>query len=237
MKHCVYVELDAILDTRLAVISSIDQDAAVKLLRSEEYYTRAIDDFSKLVEISKEQFEEAYLKRDKEILKQSRLTKIPLILDDLISKMEMLSTETPFVESLKVELNVWPYKLDEEERSLFASALMAFTGIETLVDVIYKDPETLTPSYIKGRYTGLILYNFRDWLKYHTEAFMKVQIPTLTILAPAIFKDTVPTPDDYLATGMDPNVSPFTLAEVGMASIFGLNLIDVKNYCILQINE
>lgn len=232
MKQCVYVELDALLDTRLATISKIDQDAAVALLKSPEYYSRLIDDFEPWTGITKETFRAEYAKRNVDTLARSRITNVPFLLKELIEKMEEMSSETPFVEDLSVVINTFPYDLTEEEQNVLISAVMARSGIETPVVVDYIPPAQLTPYYVKVNFSGMIIYNFHDWMKHHLEAFHTVQSPTMTVITPALFRDEIPKPEEYLSEGINPNGNPFQLAEVAMASMFSLSLVKVEVFSI-----
>ena len=231
-KQCVLVEMDALLDTRLAVLASLDQEAAVKALASPEYYGRQIDDFSALTGVSREAFKDAYTKRDVEMLKRSIMTMVPLMLNELIGKLEQDEAESPYVDSVEVEVNVWPYELDHDELDGLQKAIMAYSGVETPVRMVRTHPMELTPAFIKAQYTGMILYNFRDWFEYHKDAFATTKAPGLIILAPALWGEKIPTPEEYLTEGVNPDISPFLLAEVALLDCFQLQLLQPAIFSI-----
>lgn len=237
MHQRILVELDALLDTRLATIARIHSESAVQLLTDERYYDRVIDDFEPMVGVTKTAFRSAYKDRDVELLSQSRPTNIPMILNDLIKRMERESTTTPFVESLEVHVNIWPYELTAEERDEMALAVMAYAGIQTLVYVVSLRPEALTPAFIKQRYSGMILYNFRDWIEHHLEAFKKIVMPRVTVLAPALFYDQVPKREDIAGDDMKENLDAFALSEIAMVEMFSLNLLKAEHYSLLRLDR
>lgn len=237
MHQCILVELDALLDTRLATISRIHSDSAVQLLTDDRYYERVIDDFEPMVGITKEAFRNAYAKRDVETLEQSRLTEIPLLLNDLVKRMEQESTTTPFVESLRVEVNIWPYVMSDEERDELALSVMNFTGIVTPVSTVNFRPEELTPQMIKARYSGMILYNLRDWIRPHMETFKRFMMPRVTVLAPALFYDQVPTREDIAGEGMKAELDPFRISEIGFTELFNLNLLRSENFSLVRLDR
>lgn len=235
MHQRILVELDALLDTRIATISRIHPESAVALLHDPRYYERVIDDFEPLVGITKEAFRQAYAQRDVEILEQSRLTELPLMLNEIIKRMEQESDTTPFVESVTVDVNIWPYELSDEERDEIAVAMMAHVGNQTLVNTVRLPPEQLTPPYIKQRYSGMILYNFRDWMQPHMETFKKFLMPRVTVLAPALFYDQVPTRDDIASEGMKEDLNPFTLSEIAFVELFNLSLLRADVFSLKRL--
>lgn len=233
-KQCIYVQLDALLDTRLAVISKLNPEAAVKLLTEDAYYLRQIDDFEELTGITRSAFQEAYAKRDVEILQNSRITHIPMMLYELISKMEQMETDTPFVEDLQVHVNYWPYVLSDDERYQFELAISAYSGIETPVRLFSQHPMELTPRHIKQTYSGLILYDFREWCSYHITALENVHFPTITVIAPALFHDKVLKPEEYLTDEMRPDITAFQLTELAFLEKMQLQLLAPQLFSILR---
>lgn len=232
IKQCVLVELDALLDTRLAVLSSLNQEGAVKALESPEYYTRQIDDFEALTGVTRAQFKEAYAKRDVEILKRSVMTVAPLMLNELIGRLEQDEAESPYVDSVEVAVNVWPYQLDDEELDGLNKSIMAYCGVETPVRMVNFHPMELAPAMIRTQFTGMIMYNFRDWFEYHKDAFATSKAPGLIILAPALWGEKIPAPEEYLAEGINPEISPFLLAEMALIDCFQLQLVQPAIFSI-----
>lgn len=234
MTDTVYLDLDALLDTRLAVVSSIDQQAAAKLVTSEEYFTRDTDDFSAITGIPHERYLEEWSKRNVSHLARSIKTHIPLLLNELIHKLEVQEEQTPFRQNTDIELNVWPYvDLLPVEREQLCLAIMVHAGIQTIPRVTCFNPKELTPRRIKQGYSGLIMYNLRDWLQHHLEAFEKIGAPDVAVLAPALYNGERP---DLASLAHDPDlrtdVSPFSVTEVACAPWFQLNYLDVRHFSI-----
>lgn len=241
MTDTVYVELDALLDTRLAVVSSIDQQAAVKLVQSEEYFSRQSDDFSAITGIPHETYLEAYRNRNVGHLARSIKTRIPVLLHELIMKLENMEETTPYVTNTDLEVNVWPYTdLTEGEREQLMLAVMAHSGIQTMPRVVCFDPIELTPENLKRRYSGLIIYNLRDWLQHHVQAFARCQTPTVAVLAPGLFNGRVVGIEDVAPKELlgDPefrkDVSPLRLTEIACAEYFGLDYLAPEHFSIVR---
>lgn len=230
----VYVELDAALDTRLGLVSSLDQQAAVKLVTSEQYYTRLKDDFSEITGIPHEVYRQAWEARTADILPRSIKTHIPILLSRLMHHLERLEENTPYMPDVRLEVNVWPYRdLTPKECDMLQLAFTVHSGIQTIPEIVCYDPAELTPRKIKNEYSGLILYNLRDWLKHHLEVFGRCICPDVAVLAPALFYDQIVTVKDL---SPDPelkeSLSVFQLTEMACAEFFQLNLLDPKYFSI-----
>lgn len=230
----VLVSLDALLDTRLATVSRLDQQAACRLLQHPDYYTRQIDDFASLCGIDRERFAAAYAQRDVETLKRSLITHIPFMLHELMRHLELSEDDTPFETALGLDVNVWPYELSEAESDALTLAVMVRAGHQTIPRVVRIAPEALTPARIKSEYSGMILYDLREWLQHHVEAFAAIPCPRVTVLVPALFHERIPEPEEYLTEGIRRDVSPFELTRLGAIEMVGLDFIRPSLFSIYQ---
>lgn len=231
----VYVELDALLDTRLPTLGLISPQAAIDCSKDERYFNRVIDDFTDICGISKDAFRQVYAKRDADVVRASVMTEMPFILNELVKNLEQESIDTPFISRVIVEVNVYPYQFETEELDMIALAVMARCGLETEVKCVRIPPQLLTPSFCKGRYSGLILYNFRDWMEHHLEAFKEVKMPRVSVLAPALYYDVVPADDAFVGDGISPHITAFQLSEVGFIELFALSLLPSNNFSMARI--
>jgi hypothetical protein len=231
----VLVELDAILDTRLPVMGLIASQAALDASKDDRYFNRLIDDFSEINGIGKDAFRQVYLKRDADVARASVITEIPFILNELVTHLEQEARDTPFLKQVQVEVNVYPYEFDAEERDMIALAVMSRCGIETEVKCIRIPPAHLTPQFCKGRYSGLILYNFRDWMEHHLEGFKHVKMPRVSVMAPALYYDVVPADDAFVGDGLSEHITAFQLSEVGCIELFALSLLPASNFSMARI--
>lgn len=230
----IHVQLDALLDTRLGLMAILDPQGAVKMATSEDYFARVNDDFSKYSTITDAAFKEAWEQRKAEVLRHSIKTHIPIMLHELITRLEIQEETTPFHQSPELEINVWPYTdLTEEEREAIRLAVLYHGGIQTIPEIVCFPPQELTPRKIKREYSGLVLYDLRDWLQHHLQDFVKCPCPTVTVLAPALFAGTPPDVDQIVD---DPEfrsgVSAFSMTELACIEFFQLNLLDVKYFSL-----
>ncbi len=231
----VLVELDALLDTRLPTLGKISSTSAVACANDNRYFERVQDDFSEICGIGKEAFRQVYAHRDAETVENAIITEIPFVLNELVCKLEMESIDTPFLSGVGVEVNIWPYTFEPETQDAIALAVMARCGRETEVICVRKSPAELTPSYIRSRYSGLILYNFRDWMAVQLENFKTVKMPAVSVLAPALYYETVPDKNAFAEDGLSPHITAFQLAEVGCVELFALSLLPAANFSMARL--
>lgn len=231
----VLVELDALMDTRLGVITQLDDEAGLKCIQDERYFSRIIDDFSEICGISREVFREAYNKRDIRALEGGTITEVPFILAELTMKLGAETLNTPFVSEVVVHVNCYPYVLDEEEQEIIASAVAARCLEETRVMCVYIAPEHLTPSHILEHYSGMILYNHREWMEHHLEAFKTARMPRVSVLAPALYYAEVPDKDEFTRNGIAPHINGFQLSELATTELYSLSLLPAVYYSIVRV--
>ena len=231
----VLIELDALLDTRLPTMGLISPQAAIDCAADSRYFDRVIDDFEPICGITKDAFRAVYKRRDVEVVRASVITEMPFILNDLVLKLERETIDTPFISRVVVEVNIYPYEMDEEERDLVALAVMARCGVETEVRCVRYAPESLSPAVVRERYSGMILYNFRDWMEHHVQAFESVKMPRVSILAPALYHDVVPASDAFAEDGIAGHITAFQLSEVGCIELFALSLLPAANFSMARV--
>lgn len=229
------VELDTLLDTRIATVSLMDPKAAVALLKN-GYRDRQIDDFSALTDgvINNADYRLAYENRDVETLKESRCTAMVLLLKDLVDKIEVQRIDTPFTERVVVEVNIHPYKLTSVESDALVTAVMAYTGLETEVKVVDHTLSQLTPTAIKDRWDAVILYDFNEWFRIHCETLKTVKLPANLMFAPALYLKEVPKEEDVAVEGLE-GVGPFALLEMSMVERLKLELIEPRHFSLVEL--
>lgn len=224
----IYIDLDAILDTRLGTLSKYDQELAIRVLMSGNYHNRKEDVFE---DISKEEFRELYSKRDKEILATSALTNISKVLKELISDIIKQSIATPYQSGVKVTINVFPYKLDDIEKEEISIAMEAIASGVAIIEIINVSPEELTPAYCKQSFSVMIKYDYEDWMNIQTKAFETKRLSDIVLFAPGIFFGQIPTENEIENFAKDA-FHPLRAIEILASGIIGMRLLDVEFFSI-----
>lgn len=222
----VYISLDCLLDTRLGTIAKHNDELAVKLLLN-GYTQRNIDSFE---ELGQEEFDKLYAERDVETLQRSVLTNVILLLKGIVKGTYDDLFTGGQNEGVEFVLNTYPYDLTEEEISLMVKSISVKTFKSASVKAIYVSDEFLTPAYCKENFTMMIMYSYAQWLEMHVKAFETVRMPKVAILAPALYRK-VPTDAEFEEMKAD-NMHPFRAAEIAVAPLFALRLLDASVFSI-----
>ena len=226
------IELDALLDTRLATVARLSVDNAVQLA-STKYRNRLSKDLTLLnPEIDMQAFNEAYSKRDLTTLMASKMTGGVFLLAGMVEELENQTHDTPFLSALEIDVNVYPYKVDEAVEIALINSVMAYAGLETKVNIVNLSPESLRPGIIKSTWAGLMMYDFDNWLNLHNVELTTSKIPTISIIAPALFKDVIPKEDD-LKNDSGEVLKPFTTVEMALCEFVSVSFVDSKYFSII----
>lgn len=237
MLQRLHVELDAILDTRLATAALINQQAAVDLM-NRNYGYRLSDEMSLFTtHLTDDQFRAAYAKRDVTTLMAARPTRIFTRLGEWIGKLEAEQDQgSPRVSAIEVEINVYPYELTDEERLLIAGAVYSQLSTSVRVVCVSIPLAKLTTEYIAdAQYTALFLYNYQSWFD-QTIGRTTVQprrIETVTVVAPQIgpseasIRESMARLDEKL-----PTKDPFIALEKMMSLIIALNFVSPEEFSV-----
>lgn len=219
----VLVDLDAILDTRLATLASIDMDIANEVGQSPAYLNRYCDYLSKVDKrIDDKHFRDRYLKRNASILPFSLMTDVIHLL--CIGFKDMLPAIYRGIspKDTSLEVNTYPYKLDEKTKQLIEAAILYHIPYEIAVKMVYIDNYALTPQLLRSTYQEWYTYDIEPWIVIHTEAILARPFTKVQIVLPKLS-----------TSGNDPQaesfgIDPFKARELLFKPSMSLNYIDLK---------
>jgi hypothetical protein len=221
-----YVDIDALLDTRLGVIALKDPDLAAKALAN-NYWGRKQDIFP---DISQEEFKQLWKNRTTDVLPLSARTNV-LSFIQAIAKDKLVSQAVSNMESAtSLVVNIYPYELTEEECDLIVAVLVDKTISTVNVSIVNLPDELLTPKYCKDNYVMMIRYDWMGWLEMHQKAFQEVKMPSVTIVAPCIY-DKLPTAED-IEESKKIGLDFFRAAEQLTAPLFSLRFLDIEVFSV-----
>lgn len=235
-KKKIYVELDALLDTRIATLDSLDEYAVDRALRK-GYVEREDDNFEILTEglIEQSTYEQAYQNRDQKILENARPTFALNFLQELLLEMDLQKTTTPFVDRITVIVNVWPYELTKDQRDVLVLSLGHYLPKETWVETTSISLNDLEPQYIKTHYDALMLYHFDAWFSLHAKTLESVPLPQHTFYVPALLVKQYPEQEkkeiqnELSELGL---ANPFEYLTLAVSMHLGLEMLNVKIFSI-----
>lgn len=186
----ILIDLDTLFDTRLALVAKLDPLAATYIAQHTAYWDRDHTDWAQLTDgrLTNAMFEEAWATRDKQVLKQSIITGILVVLLRLIAEDQQGSSDGEPREALALEINVHPYGLDVEEMEELTALIHETIDDELPITFCSRPIEELTPQVLDANYALVILYEFHRWIKQHCFALSKHRCPDLHMLAPKLFE-------------------------------------------------
>lgn len=231
----IYINIDDILDTRLAVLDSLDPVATFELLKH-HYYTRELDDWELYTDgkIKNEDFTLAYKNRNKSILKKAKLTQLVPQLKEIINEMDAESIKNPNIDLPKIYLNYYPYEdlNDAEVESIRNAVNLTCGSIRSTVDLLYMSPHQLTPVFLKSITNFCFMYDFENWKNLHTTSLINGELIGVQINAPELYLKEIPDEKECYIDGKK-LTTPFKAAELIMTPFLNLTYIPVRLYSMI----
>lgn len=225
-RDVIYVDLDALLDTRLGTLATVNDDFAVNAMKA-DYFKRESDTFP---DMDLETFKEAYAQRDVAVLRRSVLTNVIYLLVSFVkSSIEDIAQNGQNM-GLEICVNTYPYALSQEEREELLLVLQTKLGTEVGMTAVFLSEEELTPEHCKKNYAAMVRYSFHRWLELHTEAWKTTKMPAVAFYAPMLYAK-IPTAEE-LKELKEMKLEPFQATELACAPLFALRLLDANMFSI-----
>lgn len=229
----IYVELDAFLDTRLGALWQLNPEHC-DLIIGHGYHERIIDNFTLINDaIDHESWLPKYQQRDISTLKVSRLTNFVFAFSELVNELELSAISQPDIDGLELVINTHPYVFNIAELEDLKDCIKTYVGTTCGISTIYEPVTNLSLLKIKGNYDAVVLYSFSAWLESLQEDDIKSNpCPAVKMIAPALFKDKLPTKDDL----RDFNDSPMGILaenEINLQAIIGVHFWDIAVFSVV----
>lgn len=212
------VELDCLLDTRISLLAELDDSKFKDVIKM--YHNRDIDEFPYY---SFDKFKELYDNRDKSILKNAIVTPIMSLITEFVDKTLLQIINSPFHYQPKIIINIYPYKLSDDEITNIISLIINKTKLRATVEVIDKSIKELTVGYVKDNLSVMVMYKYYEWIEYHCsiKAFKSISCPEVCLFGPSIyFKPKQPNTNI--------KVDPISSTEELAKPLIGLKLFPIN---------
>lgn len=235
----IYTSLEALFDLRQGTLTYIDVDFATAVTSEKEYFTREVDVFSteKLAKngtpmgaLRKEIFDAVYKKHKDQILKNSLMSKVILFIADLYRQFSKQAILTPFLSSVELDINIYPFKLSEEEVSTLLECVVELMGGACTVNIIDLSESDLNVTYVKENYVAMVMYNYVDWFNLHTEDIQKRSLTQVGLYVPklnSIRKLTKEEMDEFKKK----KLTPFEFMVNALAPFITIQFLPISTYC------
>lgn len=218
-----YITLDTLLDTRLGTLFKI-APTQVESILANGYFDRLYDEFPG---IDNAVFKEAYLKRDRETLRNSPLCSVYKMLNYLVNKTLLARVSTPFKTKPEIVLNLYPYQLTDDEANLIVQGVVAVTDKNSDIRVIYEDPLKLRAAEARATYVAMLMYDYPQWLEENAKQgwFEQAACPELFLFGPKLLASNE-------ALKSVNTLNPFGAIEAYASPLVRLTLLEVDQFCI-----
>ena len=134
----IYISLDALFDLRQGTLTLIDPDFALAVTSDSNYFTRDTDDFTTTVckkgtetpmgTLDRKVYTKVFDQYKEAVLKNSLMTKILSFLIPLYKEFSKQSILTPFLSSIEIDINIYPFILSDEEITVLLACLIEHLG-------------------------------------------------------------------------------------------------------------
>lgn len=219
-----YVELDAILDTRAGLLFNMSSKAFdMNILRG--LHKRTADVFEG---VSETLYNNQYQSRDSKVLANAQVTGIGKHIADFAKAVAHRNIKTPVKNSCEIVLNLYPYVLQEEEINEIVLAVAKISLDLANITAVYMKPEEVSFDYIKENIDILYIYNYADWINANIDPLMELKgkmSPEVPMICPAVAKTKK-------ISGYQ-HKDVFTRMARAYAPMIGLDFIDVSNFTMV----
>lgn len=182
-KHDIYTNLDSILDTRLSLIYSLNKSLFSDIVKNNlnNYQSRIMDDFNGF---DNRLFKELYKKRNSKMIKDP----IPNYIPQLLKSYILNALEQKPGEVLTLYLNVYPYKMSNDEKiNLETGIFNIFKGIIN-VEILDKPETEITVKFMHENIGLIVMYNGLDWIDHNlsNKNLLSLGLPDVLMIAPRL---------------------------------------------------
>lgn len=226
----IYVDLDCLLDTRLAIL---ERELGVEQIDYEAYRLRQIDEWDQL---DKETFRSLYAKRDKALLKSAVLTNMSKLISRVCQDCVAMLEASPIFSSVKLYVNVYPYQLDDDEREEILYCVSHLVNGLVPIELIDFSLTDLNVDWVGAHLDVMFMYDPHAWLNSQIMNFQRHPLTEVKLIAPALFQEKLPQAEDYDALDREKGLGLVFFDAVSHTARgwINLNFIDVAHYCILD---
>ena len=186
----IYIDLDSLFDTRLAILSRINPEVIPFISRNDYYRKRERDNWGEMTQdlISDAVFEEHWNARDRSVLVESRITGIFMVLATIANGHMRAVSEGVVENQAKLFVNCYPYLLTDEEQMELSDLIRMQIGLDIEIEFDYMRYEEITPEWFHLNASAIVMYEFHKWIKDYSEALSNRPLKSLTFIAPKLFE-------------------------------------------------
>ena len=218
-------ELDALLDTRAAILNREVGDKLTYILAN-GYFYRNVDHYP---DLPFEKFMELYRNRDKSLLVDALSTPIVRMISEYIQGVYYNTMATPYHYEPVLMINIHPYVLSKDEEKIIAQGIATKFKHKVNIELINLPYKKIGPKFLKDNDVAyLALYNYVEYLNLHLDGdeFVKYPCPTVGLVAPRII---FAKPSNQLSPRLNDD---FQSVEDIVGQFISMQYFPVKDFCM-----
>lgn len=244
------IDLDCLLDTRLAAISTVSSDVAQMMVGipqlMDKYRKRNTDDFSQFG-IDMEKYNEVWKNRKASILRASMMTPLAHFLVDIVEQVHQEAILKPheYRGGFEIHINTYPYvDLSRVEIDALLDAISSRLKRRVPIYSVCLSDEELTPFLIREReYNCIFFYNFVYWLSTQfpntlsDEEALDRCIPGVTVYSSYQIANMDDMKDAFeFKNPQGEQCPPHIGAQIALKPVINLEFINIDYYCIIDLD-
>lgn len=229
----IYIEIDALLDTRLGTIKHLWPDVYSDLMLSGAWWDRRSHDLSLLdPRINMEQFNSTFKARPPESIQNARMTGMVMSLFSILDATSQANVFGPHQKELAITIDTKGYAFSEDVKGDMTLALQHYLPVN--VQITYIDSGNLPFGYLDNcdAYDCMVIYDLDAWLHANKEDFVKKRSPDLVVITPMLVLGKVPTEEE--CTTVNGVLNPFASVENQMVGIIAIHYWPVDRFSVLK---
>lgn len=227
----IYVDIDCLLDTRLGTLIKIDPRFAYNVSDNKNYYLRQEDIFKdKDQTLDREIYKKVFCKYKEEIIRSSLKTKMFAFLYELCKVFLNQATSTPYLSSIEIELNLYPYDFTQEEGTTILNLVSSILKDSIDISYINKSPKELTVDYIYESHCAMIMYDCSNWLNENNKGLQSRKLKEIALYIPKLNFVRQLTQEESKPFN-ERGVNPFELLKILMCEFITMQFLPVSLYC------
>lgn len=238
-RQVILIDLDVLLDTRLAALAATDTEWTRTVLEDGSYRNRVTDIWNNVrAGLDQDKYNTIYNNRDATLLRAARLSGFMKNLLQIVKHYEYdLATRSDMVSEVIFVVNTYPYQLDAQVKYMLLMAIKEYIGTVVEVKLTHLSmKQTSLKALVSKGYTQYVLYNFSEWGGYHFATEAKVAGKhDFAIVAPALLNESFNEEvKQLLAENNVSDENPFELTKVVFAAIMDLSFLPASDFSLLD---
>ncbi len=232
------LDLDTIIDTRLGTIKK-NWPENINAANLEEYHGRDHIRIWDIFGIGKEEYIKAYAERDVITISNSFGTQLAEVLRSILSTSILKAEANQHIDQIKVVINVYPYKLNDNELQVMTGVLKDILMVNVIATSKIIGTGTVSidlckhsAGELKKQFDCIFIYDLVEWLRKTNKLTAKHPAPTLTVYYAAILTEDS---DEDRRKITDGNVNPFKNVRRACAGHFLAEGLDIELFNIIKV--